>query len=524
MATISGLACCATEEYSLTELLVSPIDTRTFQLVTVDSVWLGEKNTFNSRATVDEVFKNPGKSDIIYIKSGGRNSSTGGTLLKKGSQYLLVGWSNDGLNFSAFVCDVFSHEIGERYSFDDRFNRMEVIRNYADYVKSLHTGKVVLKTHGKIIAEGRMKNGIPHGKWKHLNRSEANFDMGLHDGLAIKYSKAENDILLKHRTWYSKNKVTRSEFQRMGDFGVYISDEATNEYLADYIISTAIRRHDKGVMREVLTTLKHTCMLIEHPSHYEIKHGPYKKFNDTGVLQVEGNYWHGAKIGTWRKYKAGGELASEKNYEYPVAAEDSISIFYENGILRQQGKTINKKAEGDWKFFNKDGVHERSEFYKDGMDTRERKRFYTQTGQLLTSYFIKRNGKYENRLTEYYSNGNVKVKIDFSNGKINGIHEKYAKNGRPKMKCNYKMGKLDGMYSVYDNSGLIIEQGRYEFGQKMGRWKKYVETYNCYRIFDFGSDRRPEGYTEINFSMLENLLFEDLDGNVLSKDEIMQQR
>jgi len=301
---------------------------------------------------------------------------------------------------------------------------------------------------------------------------------------------------------------------------VYVSYEKTKEFLPGYVRSTEIHRRDKNVLKEILTTIKHTCMLTEHANHYDVKHGPYKKFNQLGVLQMEGSYWHGAKIGTWKTYGEDGALLKATFHEKPEVAPGTISIFYEDGTLFQQGIAVNHKSEGEWKFFDKQGRHERSEFYKNGIETGERKIFYPRTGQLWQSYHRKRYKELENRLTEYYRNGNVKIKIDYTNGIYDGLYEKYSEDGTLELTYHYSMGKLNGLSTEYDKSGLILKQGNYELGNKVGPWKSYSQKLNCYSIFDFGNGQYSEEERKKRFLDPANRHYEDLDGKLLNKEEL----
>lgn len=62
-------------------------------------------------------------------------------------------------------------------------------------------------------------------------------------------------------------------------------------------------------------------------------------------------------------------------------------------------------------------------------------------------------------IEEYYENGQLKIKKEYKDEKLNGKYEEYYENGQLEIEKEYNQDKLDGVYRVYREDGSI----RYEF-------------------------------------------------------------
>ena len=65
---------------------------------------------------------------------------------------------------------------------------------------------------------------------------------------------------------------------------------------------------------------------------------------------------------------------------------------------------------------------------------------------------------------EYFENGNLKSKINWVEGKLDGVHEEYFGNGQLRFKsCRYK-GKLHGKLEQYNEDGSVLKIENYKDG------------------------------------------------------------
>lgn len=80
----------------------------------------------------------------------------------------------------------------------------------------------------------------------------------------------------------------------------------------------------------------------------------------------------------------------------------------------------------------------------------------------------------ENYVTEFYPNGNIKLKVQIDKDSIqNGTYEEFYENGKLKSKTNYVNGKIsDSLINFYEN-GNIKENGIVKNNSQNGWWYYY---------------------------------------------------
>jgi len=85
-------------------------------------------------------------------------------------------------------------------------------------------------------------------------------------------------------------------------------------------------------------------------------------------------------------------------------------------------------------------------------------------GEIEKSYIEERKGityykgtPFTGEIFENYDNGQLKRKINYKDGKEDGLYEEYYENGQLQFKINYKDGTEDGLYEIYDENGKRID-------------------------------------------------------------------
>lgn len=77
---------------------------------------------------------------------------------------------------------------------------------------------------------------------------------------------------------------------------------------------------------------------------------------------------------------------------------------------------------------------------------------------------------------EFYSNGELKVKGTYKDGKEDGLREEYYENGQLESKGTLKDGEWDGLLEAYNKNGELEVRGTYKDGKKDGVWEYYPEN------------------------------------------------
>jgi antitoxin component YwqK of YwqJK toxin-antitoxin module len=69
----------------------------------------------------------------------------------------------------------------------------------------------------------------------------------------------------------------------------------------------------------------------------------------------------------------------------------------------------------------------------------------------------------------YYPNSQLKERINYKNGKKDGLYERYYINGQLHYRINYKNGKLNGLYEVWYKN-ILREKSNYLNGELNGEY------------------------------------------------------
>ncbi|NER15986.1 toxin-antitoxin system YwqK family antitoxin [Spongiivirga citrea] len=180
------------------------------------------------------------------------------------------------------------------------------------------------------------------------------------------------------------------------------------------------------------------------------RHGIWKKYFDgTKQLRYEGQFEHGKEVGLFKFY-------TRKSKDQPVATrffksgstEVEVKFFALSGRLISKGILVDKKREGVWELFQKDG-------------------------KTLLSKESYKSGELDGLYEIYYKNGKLSETFQYKFGLKDGPSKKYAPNQTIIHEVVYVDGKLRGPATYYDIKGSVIIKGEYAADRKAGLWKYY---------------------------------------------------
>ncbi|MBO5284893.1 MAG: toxin-antitoxin system YwqK family antitoxin [Alphaproteobacteria bacterium] len=100
---------------------------------------------------------------------------------------------------------------------------------------------------------------------------------------------------------------------------------------------------------------------------------------------------------------------------------------------------------------------------------------YFRDGKLqITANF--KDGEADGVWRGYSSNGQLEKEGSYKNDRLDGVEKKYYENGQLKWDGNYKNDKRDGAWKWYYENGQLKEEGNYINGGRDGVWKQYYEN------------------------------------------------
>ena len=148
----------------------------------------------------------------------------------------------------------------------------------------------------------------------------------------------------------------------------------------------------------------------------------------------------------------------------------------------------------------------------------ENKLYHTPPKLLSILFGLKVSGEYNGQLLDFYSNGKRKLKVNFKNGRAEGLSEYYYENGNIKMKGElktnifswgkeifmvgkwrhyYESGELktnttfdagglkNGEYKAFFKNGSLKSIGRYHMGFRFEKWDDYSKSGETINSFNY---------------------------------------
>ena len=178
------------------------------------------------------------------------------------------------------------------------------------------------------------------------------------------------------------------------------------------------------------------------------KNGPYKEYDQGGVVIKEYNYLNGGENGLCIDYSVGDHnkrfIKSKVNYTKGVL--NGLATYYdEQGLPRQGGNYVNDKKSGKWWTIapivvdDMPNLTEGFKFYKFEIEMKDGilqdgpvKSYYYPSGKIYTEGSLK-DGQRTQELTAYYPNGKVKtMNKTNSTGDLFVYKESYYPSGKIK--------------------------------------------------------------------------------------------
>lgn len=96
-------------------------------------------------------------------------------------------------------------------------------------------------------------------------------------------------------------------------------------------------------------------------------------------------------------------------------------------------------------------------------------------GTLLFTCLIDTTNNKQDTLekTDYYPNGNIRIKGTYKNNLRDGLWEYYFENGKIWSTGTFKNGKSDGIFTIYNKDGSLFMKSSYKNGKPDGKWQFY---------------------------------------------------
>lgn len=201
------------------------------------------------------------------------------------------------------------------------------------------------------------------------------------------------------------------------------------------------------------------------------KHGKWVGYHEPSKnIRFEGTFDHGVEKDTFYFYD---DIKSKAVNAIRVFSENGTKVytkFYNGKFLVSEGAEINRKREGEWKYY------------------------HYNSKQIMTTEFYK-NNELEGLRSVFYENGILAEECLYKNGKKDGPYKKYASNRVVLEESFYVQNQYQGKIIIRDTDGKIIVKGNYKNDVSVGVWEYFK---NGKLIKKVDKDKKPELVTKFN--------------------------
>ncbi len=175
------------------------------------------------------------------------------------------------------------------------------------------------------------------------------------------------------------------------------------------------------------------------------KQGEWGKDYSNGTPKYRGTFKDNKPVGEFLYYWPNGAKKSVLNYQ--DGGKATAVHYYPNGNKQSEGPYVNQQKDGDWTFYNEDGVMRARESYQ-----KDKKHGITIT---------------------YFTNGKKASEQHFKEGIQQGEEIRYFENGKVMAKDHYTAGERDGQFVIYNPDGSPSVRGAHSMGEETGKWEMY---------------------------------------------------
>lgn len=240
----------------------------------------------------------------------------------------------------------------------------------------------------------------------------------------------------------------------------------------------------------VLTPCLSNAQAINQSNADGLKEGRWIVKYDNGRTRYEGFFDAGRPVGKMKKYYSTGIMCAELIYSLD---SDTIQakLYDKKAIIIASGAYADTKKVGRWQYF-KDGILAYKQDYSN--DTKNGQRIvYFKDGTIFeTSDWVNGSlcGKYQ---TFFPGSGQVSFETYTQNGVYSGDAVSYYENGNPESKGSYKNGKQEGKWDYFNYDGKHLYTLEFINGvMQVNEIYDSIQTREINKLLQRVNDKRPD--------------------------------
>ncbi|MFH1005633.1 MAG: toxin-antitoxin system YwqK family antitoxin [Bacteroidota bacterium] len=198
-------------------------------------------------------------------------------------------------------------------------------------------------------------------------------------------------------------------------------------------------------------------------------------FFQGNILESEGKYVNQKRDGVWKFYLGKDILGSEENYKN--GKKDGLEKnYFPNGKLSEEKTWKDSIQHGQWKQYYDDGTIKSFGTYNNGFLEGEVKYYFP--GNIISVEGHFQHSVKHGKWTYYNRDGNIIINIEnYNTGLLEGeFAEWYEKDGKPKSKGQFKKGREDGKWITWFANRNVQIEIEYKLGDYHGSFVEYYEN------------------------------------------------
>lgn len=215
------------------------------------------------------------------------------------------------------------------------------------------------------------------------------------------------------------------------------------------------------------------------------KQGAWKKLDEQGTVVYVGQFKDDKPYGLFTYFDTDGQKMTEMNFSKNGTVAYA-KMFYVNGKLEAEGKYLNQKKDSVWNYYSMDGLFISTEKWANGKKEGKAIVYHPGTKQAasITNY---KNGLPEGEYVEYYSGGQLKMKVNYVAGNMEGTATWYYEDGRINIIGAYQHAVKHGKWTYYNADGTVKGTETWAFG-KLTSQEQLLKPEDMYKTIDNPQD------------------------------------
>lgn len=285
-----------------------------------------QKNGVVNEFIVTKWYKGEDKKERIFVRDAEDVGACGLGKLITGMEYLVYAREHNNILYTT-SCSNTTFVPGKSKSIPDsfwfkgfRFSKTSITTFVAD-TQFLNIATRLINSgghqkfkypNGKLMGEGTLINGKPHGRWKYYYpngelQQQGNYINGLKDSIWAEYGDVMfggSDYSLYELVEYKNDEPTFWKITYMGDYPKKYDETYPIKGSDNWIHKIY---HSNGKLR---ISMMHRAIITDKNGRRKLGplNGPCKSYYETGVLQEEGEHYKGYETGIWKEYNDKGKI------------------------------------------------------------------------------------------------------------------------------------------------------------------------------------------------------------------------